>query len=169
MDFTENEVSFKWTTKISGIAENVWNNIYGDSILNSYNFFKSMDLSDFENVSFSYLVIYTKGEISCIVPCFTYLLDIHHISSSEAIKKIIRGVRKLFPGFFKIKAFVIGSYVSTCEDHIGILKGLPRHIVPKVKDIVNKEIKKRAREEKSSLMPLAGQLVLQVHCIPEAA
>ena len=151
MAFVENDISFKWTTEISDIAKNEWDSIYDDNILNSYDFFKSMSLSDFENVTFLYLVIYDKNKIYCIIPCFTYLLDMYHISSNDFIKKVIRSVRNLFSGFLKKKVFIVGSYVSTCEHHIGILEGLPQHILVKIRDIVNKEIKKRSRQENASL------------------
>lgn len=151
MAFVENELSFKWITEISDIAKSEWDSIYNNDVLNSYDFFKSMSLSDFENVTFSYLVIHDKKKILCIIPCFTYLLDIYHISSNDFIKKGIRSVRKLFSGFLKKKVFIVGSYVSTCEDHIGILERLPQYILVKIKDIVNREIKKRSRQERSSL------------------
>lgn len=151
MVFAGSEISFKWTTDISDIARGEWANIYDDDILNSYNFFKSMYLSNFENVAFLYLVIHDKKKILCIVPCFTYLLDICHISSNDSIKKIIRTIRKLFPDFSKKKVFVVGSYVSTCEHHIGVLDGLPQHVLAKIKNVVNEEIKKRSRIEKASL------------------
>lgn len=151
MIFVENELSFKWITEISDIPKSEWDSIYNDDILNSYDFFKSVSLSDFENVTFSYLVIYDKSKIFCIIPCFTYLLDIYHIVSNDFIRKVIRLVRKLFTGFLKKKVFIVGSYVSTCEHHIGILEGLPQHILVKIRSIVNMEIKKRSRQEKSSL------------------
>lgn len=151
MDFVENELSFKWTTEISDISKSEWDSIYNDDILNSYDFFRSMSLSDFENVTFSYLVIHDKKKIFCIIPCFTYLLDIYHISSNDFIKKVIRLVRKLFSGFLKKKVFIVGSYVSTCEHHIGILEGLPQYIIVKIRNIASKEIKNRSKQEKSSL------------------
>ncbi len=152
MDFPGDEISFEWITDIANIDRNEWNNIYGDGVLNNYNFFKSMFISDFENVDFSYLVIQNKKRILCIVPCFTYLLDIQHISSSGYIKKAIKIIRKIFPGFLKIKTFIIGSYVSTCHHHIGILKETPQYLMSKIRDVVNKEVKNRARKEKSSLI-----------------
>lgn len=151
MVLVENEISFKWTTQISDIAKSEWDSIYDDDILNSYDFFRSMSLSDFENVTVLYLVIQDKKKIISIIPCFTYLLDIYHIASNDSIKKAIRTVRKLFSGFLKKKVFIVGSYVSTCEHHIGILKGLPQHTLVKIRDIVNREIKERSRMEKSSL------------------
>lgn len=151
MIFVENELSFKWIREISDITKNEWDSIYNDDIFNNYDFFKSMSQSDFENVTFSYLVIQDKKRIFCIIPCFTYLLDIYHISSNDFIKKTIRLVRKLFSRFLKKKVFIVGSYVSTCEHHIGILEGLPQYTLAKIRCIANREIKKRSRQEKSSL------------------
>lgn len=151
MGFVEKELTFKWVTNLSGIAKGEWDAIYDEDIFCSYAFFKAMNSADFENVSFLYLVIYDKKEIVCIVPCFTYLLDLYYILSSSSVKKAIKCVRKVCSGFFKLKTFIVGSYISTCEHHIGIAKNLPQYKVLAIKEIVNRELKKQSREEKASL------------------
>lgn len=113
-----NDLSFKWSSSISEIPNSAWENIFGKSIIKSQLFFQAIEHSEFAEVSYHYLQICKHGTILSIVPCFCYELNFLNLTTSSTAKKIIKIIRKIYPSFFKIKAFVTGTYAASCEHFI---------------------------------------------------
>lgn len=140
-----------WHDTIDSIPENVWNNIFSDNILKSYNFFKVMEQSNIPNCIYSYLCIYRNDIIISIVPCFTYYLDLL-ILTPGFIKNIGGLLRKFYPKFLQTKILGLGSVASTCEQHIGIASNLDGSDIRYVKEIITEQVERRSREFKCKLV-----------------
>lgn len=57
-------------------------------------------------------------------------------------------IRRIFPVFFSLKIFGVGSLASSCEQHIGILDGLTKEKYGMVREILNKQIKGKSKQLK---------------------
>lgn len=113
---------------------------------------KANEEAEFEDVEFHYLQVFKGNRIIAIVPCFAYGMDLLNIASSGEAKTRIAWVRKLFPKFLKLRAFVTGSYAATCEHFIEYAPDLTEEEKKEVAEIIGGEIKKKSREVKSSFV-----------------
>ena len=113
-----NKFSFKWCRTIDDISPDDWVKIYGSDIIKGRGFMKANEEAEFEDVEFHYLQVFKGNRIIAIVPCFAYGMDLLNIASSGEAKTRIAWIRKLFPKFLKLRAFVTGSYAATCEHFI---------------------------------------------------
>lgn len=145
------QIEWKWFDSLEGIPKEVWNNIFGHKIMKSYEFFMAMQYSNIPNSSFMYLVIYKNDSIITILPCFQYKLDLG-ILAPRIVKRMISFFRKLYSNFLFMKILGVGSLASTCEQHIGVVKGLDENEMIKVKKIITEEIKKKSKETANKLV-----------------
>jgi hypothetical protein len=139
-----------WVDSVNQIDEKDWELIFGKSKIKSYSFFKSMEEACFEEATFTYLKIHDEEKTLSIIPCFTYRLKLDVLSPS--LKKIAAPVRRILPNFMSLKIFCAGSLVSTCEHYIGILNNLSQEQSAIVKEILNNQIKDRAKQFKAPLV-----------------
>lgn len=144
--------TFKWCRTIDDISPEDWVKIYGTDIIKSRGFMKANEEAEFEDVEFHYLQVFKGNRIIAIVPCFAYGMDLLNIASSGEAKTRIAWVRKLFPKFLKLRAFVTGSYAATCEHFIEYAPDLTEEEKKEVAEIIGGEIKKKSREVKSSFV-----------------
>jgi len=95
------------TRRISEIPEGDWNRVFPD-VLESYDFFKTLDESHLDQFSFYYIMAYDGTTPVCAVPCFimNYSLD---TSIAGPIKRITNSIKKRMPNIFNIKALVCGT------------------------------------------------------------
>lgn len=111
-----------WCNKISEIDKDQWNSFFNnESIFKNYAFMQGIEKSKLQHVDVLYLTIQKKDQIIAIIPCFRYKLEIDILAGS-LVKKIAQVIRKIFPNFFVLNLFGIGSPVATCENHISINK-----------------------------------------------
>lgn len=147
-----NKFDFKWCTSIDDINTDDWIKIYGNDIIKNKNFFKANENAHFEGVEFYYLQVFREDSIVAIVPCFSYCIDIFNIASSPIVRKWLLWIRYFYPSFFKLKAFVTGSYAATCEHFIEYIPTLKAHEIIEVSKIIGNEIKKQCNETKSTFV-----------------
>ena len=104
------------TRRISEIPEGDWNRVFPD-VLESYDFFKTLDESHLDQFSFYYIMAYDGTTPVCAVPCFimNYSLD---TSIAGPIKRITNSIKKRMPNIFNIKALVCGTPLG--QGRIGI-------------------------------------------------
>lgn len=95
------------TRRISEIPAGDWNKVFPD-VLESHDFFKTLDESHLEQFSFYYIMAYDRTTPVCAVPCFimNYSLD---TSISGPIKRITNSIKKRMPNVFNIRALVCGT------------------------------------------------------------
>lgn len=148
---TSNEFEIKWCYSIDEIGIDVWTEIFGSSIIKGFNFFKAMEEAKFDTIKQYYLVISKKNRTLAIIPCFTYEMDLLDLLTNKTFKGIVSKVRRVQKHFFKIKTFVIGSYVATVEDFVGIRRDLPDAEYNNICELVNNNIYKMGKQKKCSL------------------
>lgn len=144
--------TYKWCNSIDDIKTEDWIKVYGTDIIKSKNFFKANERACFEGVEFHYLQVFRGDSIVAIVPCFSYCIDILNIASSPVIRRRLIWIRRYYPSFLKLKAFVTGSYAATCEHFIEYLPTLKSNEIKEVSEIIGGEIKKRSNETKSAFV-----------------
>ncbi len=144
--------SFKWSFTVEDININDWQDIYGTDIIKSREFFMANEGAAFEDVDFYYLQVFSGCEIVAIVPCFCYRMDILNIASSPTARKWLALIRKLYPSFLKLRAFVTGSYAATCEHFIEYSSSLDSKGKEEVSEIIGGEIKRLSIKTKSSFV-----------------
>ncbi len=147
-----NKYTFEWCTTIDGITPENWQIIYGSDVIKSREFMKANEIAGFADVKFYYLQVFQGMEIIAIVPCFSYGMDLLNIASSGKAKERIAWIRKIFPSFLKLRAFVTGSYAATCEHFIEYSPRLSDREKQDVAKIIGGEIKKLSREVESSFV-----------------
>lgn len=143
---SSNDLSFKWSSSISEIPNSAWEKIFGKEIIKKQSFFQAIEYSEFAEVSYHYLQINKHGTILSIVPCFCYELDFLNITTSPTIKKLINSIRKFYSGFFKIKAFVTGTYAASCEHFIEYATDISKEDKILVVRMINQQLKSKSKE-----------------------
>ena len=154
MDYNvmSNRFTFEWCATIDDITPENWEKIYGLDVIKSREFMKANEVAEFEDVEFHYLQVFRDADIIAIVPCFCYGMDIMNIASSGKAKTWISWIRKIFPSFLKLRAFVTGSYAATCEHFIEYAPGLSETEKQEVAEIIGGEIKRMSVEVRSSFV-----------------
>lgn len=109
----------KTCNKISDIPKYNWDAVFPD-ILESYNFFKTMDESLSHQFNSYYITVYEGPSMILAAPCFImdYPLD---TTIEGPLKTLIHNIRKKIPRLFTLRALICGSPAS--EGRIGV-KGL---------------------------------------------
>lgn len=145
------EFTFLWCNSVNEIDKMDWAKVFGNSLIKSYDFFQAMEQSNFPNIKYHYLLIRKQEVIASIIPCFCYHLDLLHLITSYGFKLIIQKFRYLYPGFLKLKTFVIGSYVATCEHFIEYNRDLNQEETDILIKILNQQLKNKFRETNSQI------------------
>ena len=116
-----------WYDTITDIEEVTWETIFPPEILKSVLLFKSMEDSFVNIIKYHYLCVYDNENIIAILPCFEFQLELDVVAPHH-IQLTVKNIRKLWKRFFSVKTFVIGSYIATVEEYIGIKIGLSNDI-----------------------------------------
>ncbi|MDD5195848.1 MAG: GNAT family N-acetyltransferase [Candidatus Omnitrophica bacterium] len=106
----------KVVRKISEIAPQEWQGVFPD-VLESYEFFKTLDESGLEQFSFRYIIVYDRKTPVAAAACFLmdYPLD---TSISGPLKRLSNSIRKLNPKLLSMKTFICG--LPSGRGHIGL-------------------------------------------------
>lgn len=142
----------KWCSSIEEITPEDWEKIYGSDVIKSREFMKANEVAGFEDVKFHYLEVFGVNGIIAIVPCFSYGMDLLNIATSGKAKGWITKIRKTFPSFLKLQAFVTGSYAATCEHFIEYIPELTDAERYEIANIIGNEIKNFSRQTKSKFI-----------------
>src|SRR3989338_662667 len=106
----------KVVNKIGDIPPDDWNAVY-PKVAEGYHFFKAIDESNVESVSFYYIMVYRDGLPVGAAPCF--LIDYPLETTVEGpLKNFIEKVKIFFPNFLNLKTLICGCV--TCEGRIGL-------------------------------------------------
>lgn len=145
-------LSFDWCSSVNEISSTEWETIFGKNVIKSQRFFIAMEKSGFSDVSYYYLRIKRNGITISIVPCFNYKIDILNITTSPIAKYIIQSIRKVHSNFLCIKAFVTGSYATSCEHFIEYRFDLSDEYRKAVSEVINQQLKNKCKETKSKFI-----------------
>ncbi len=112
------QISFNWYRHAAEI-EKEWRECFGhDDILRSYELQKAVEASNLEDVDIHYMVGHDEQGLACVIPCFGFKFVLINLATPW-LKKLVGGIRGIFPGFLQARLFVVGSAVTTCGDHLG--------------------------------------------------
>lgn len=145
-------IDYQWYKSINEIKQEDWVRVFGDSFIKSHSFFKAMEESNFPNVEYHYLVINKEGVTVSILPCFCYNLDLLYLITSKHIIYFIKKIRSILPNIFKLKTFVTGTYVATCEHFIEYSSKVDEKEVKILSEITKQQLKKRYKETNSQII-----------------
>jgi len=113
------ELSFRWFRRIEEIAA-PWDLCFGKGdVLRSYELHSAVERSNLPDVELHYLVGENADGVCCVVPCYVGRASLLTLAN-PLLKRLVGGIRRVFPGFLWIDLFVIGSPVSTCGDVLGL-------------------------------------------------
>ena len=96
----------KVARKITDIPVGDWNSVFPD-VLESYNFFKTLDESGLEQFSFYYIMVYDRKTPVGVTACFlmNYSLD---TSIRGPLKRVTNRIKKVMPNIFSLKVLICG-------------------------------------------------------------
>jgi predicted N-acyltransferase len=96
----------KVAKKITEIPAGEWNKVFPD-VLESYDFFRTLDESHLEQFSFYYIMVYDHKIPVGATACFlmNYSLD---TSINGAYRHLSNAIKKLMPNIFSLKALICG-------------------------------------------------------------
>ncbi|MCM8760735.1 MAG: GNAT family N-acetyltransferase [Candidatus Omnitrophica bacterium] len=125
-------------TRIDDIPRDTWDRLFPD-VLESYDFFRTLDESGLEQFSFRYIIVYDKKTPVAVAPCFlvNYSLD---TSINGPLRRLSNSVKKIAPNIFGLKAFVCGQPLG--PGRIGIVNDPERTlkvIVRRMEQVAKKE------------------------------
>ena len=102
--------------RITQIPAGDWNRVYPD-VLESYNFYKTLDEISLDQFSLFYIAVYDRKTPVAATACFimNYPLD---TSISGPLRRVTNAIRKVMPNIFSLKAVICGMPMS--QGKIGI-------------------------------------------------
>lgn len=107
----------------------------------------------FRDINYRYLSVYDGDRIMAIAACLNYKMDIADIVANKYFSKFVDGVRSvIYPDFFKLKTFVVGSYMATCEHFVNVRKDMKPEEYEKVCSVIREQIRAKSIEDKHKLV-----------------
>ena len=102
--------------RIEDIPREEWDSVF-PNVLESYNFFKTLDESNLSQFKLYYILVYNGKRLMGATHCFlvNYSLD---TSMSGPLRRISNAIKKVAPNIFSLKAFVCGMPMG--QGRIGI-------------------------------------------------
>ncbi|GAB2198472.1 hypothetical protein [Sessilibacter sp. MAH4] len=111
-----------WVSSLAEVGEHHWQTCFPeDDILRSYKMQQVYEAAHLSDVKFHYLLI-KNTSVDCVVgllPCFEFRLSMTDVAP-QGVQNAVAQVRKIFPNFLRVSAFVTGSPIAICDDLIGI-------------------------------------------------
>ena len=100
----------KIVDRITEIPADDWNKVYPD-ILESYNFYKTLDESNLEQFSIRYIMVYERNKPVGATTCFVmnYSLD---TTINGPLRRLSNAIKKLMPNIFSLKVVVCGMPIG---------------------------------------------------------
>jgi len=129
--------------RIEDIPFNDWHSVYPD-IIESYQFFKTLDRSGLKQFSFYYMMVYDKGKPVGATPFFimNYSLD---TSVNGPLRRITNRIKKAAPNVFSIKTLICGAPLG--QGRIGITGDRT-----KVLEVMLRKMEQLAKKNKASII-----------------
>ncbi len=129
--------------KIEEIPADTWNSVYPD-VLESYQFFRTLDESGLDQFRFSYILVYEGKDVVGAANCFSmdYSLD---TTINGPLRRLSNSIKKLKPNIFSLKTFICGLPLG--PGNIGIIGDRGRVI-----QALERRMERIARKEKSAIV-----------------
>lgn len=132
---------------IDDIDGRLWDSLLTeDEILKSYNFLKAAEHARLSECDFWYLLFYDGDKLAAHAAFFTIYSNMEE-AGSKSVKNLFNNIRKVFPGFMRVKYLGCGTPVATCSNVITISEPHYREEVLRLLVLNAKEL---ASEEKAN-------------------
>ncbi|NMO15930.1 GNAT family N-acetyltransferase [Pyxidicoccus fallax] len=145
-------IEFRWVSSLQDIGREAWESCFPhDDVMQSFALHQATEAAGLEGVEFHYLVGRSARGVVAILPCFRFRTSLTTIAPA-GVNKAVAAVRRLFPQFLYIHAFVIGTPIAICKDLLGLHPGLDGTARADVLRASCREVLARARELGLSLV-----------------
>jgi len=129
--------------KITDILADDWNKVYPD-VLESYNFYKTLDEIRLDQFSLFYIAVYDRKTPVAATACFimNYPLD---TSINGPLRRVTNSIRKIMPNIFSLKAVICGMPMG--QGKIGIA-GDPDMVMK----VISRRMEQIAKKKKAPII-----------------
>lgn len=143
---------FRWVTSIHEVGEIAWNTCFarGD-VMQSYALHEATEAARLPDVDFHYLVARDAHGVVAVVPCFKFRMSLT-VVAPEKVNKVVSVVRRVFPNFLYLHAFVVGTPIAICKDLLGLRPDLSGDAYPRVLAAVMDEVVAHTRRLKLGMI-----------------
>ncbi|AKQ69238.1 8-amino-7-oxononanoate synthase [Myxococcus hansupus] len=142
----------RWVGSIHDIGRETWHTCFPTTdVMQSFELHQATEAASIADVQFHYLVLESGSETVAVVPCFRFRMSLTVIAP-ERVNQVVSKVRRAFPDFLFLNAFVIGTPIAICKDLLGIRPDLPRAARDEVLGVVSREVIARAKQLKLGLV-----------------
>lgn len=133
----------KVTKRITDIPAADWKSVFPD-VLESYDFFKTLDESHLDQFSFYYIMVYDRNTPVGATACFMmdYPLD---TTINGPLRRISNSIKRLKPNIFSLKAFICGMPIG--QGRIGA-SGQPEMVVK----VILRRMEQLAKKNRASVI-----------------
>lgn len=116
MKAPESPLTFTITDNLKDIPQHEWDNLFGEDLIESYGYQKTLEESNLQEFSFGYLLAKRGNSPVAVIPFF-----ITEFPLTTLIDGKIHRIANKFKRFLKLKLILIGS-VTTEEFYFGMAK-----------------------------------------------
>ena len=129
--------------KITQIPAGDWNKVYPD-ILESYDFYKTLDEVGLDQFSLFYIAVYDRKTPVAATACFimNYPLD---TSINGPLRRVTNSIRRVMPNIFSLKAVICGMPMG--QGRIG-MTGDPDAVMK----VISRRMEQIAKKNKASII-----------------
>lgn len=118
----DEEFVCRWTTSLEGIAPEEWNRCFEpEDSLNAFELASAIEHSNLPDTELHYLFGIWSGTLVFVAPCYLFVAPLELLAPA-AVRSVVARIRRWFPSFLLIKAFVVGSPLAICKDSLGLAR-----------------------------------------------
>ncbi len=119
------DFKLRWLRSVHDIDPRDWQRCFSDgNVMRSHALQRATEGAGIEHAAYHYLCIDDSGGVDAIVPCFEFKISLTVVAPAP-VQKVVRMVRRLFPGFLYLRAFIAGTPLAICNDLLGIAPTSP--------------------------------------------
>jgi hypothetical protein len=145
-------IEFRWVSSLQDIGRESWEACFPhDDVMQSFALHQATEAAGLEGVEFHYLVGRSARGVVALLPCFRFRTSLTTIAP-QAVNTVVAAVRRVFPNFLYIHAFIIGTPIAICKDLIGLHPDVRGSARADVLRACCREVLARARELGVSLV-----------------
>ncbi|HZI12575.1 MAG TPA: GNAT family N-acetyltransferase [Myxococcus sp.] len=113
-------IEFRWVSSLQDIGRDTWESCFAsDDVMQSFALHQATEAAGLEGVEFHYLVGRAARGVVLVLPCFRFRTSLTTIAP-QGVNTVVAAVRRLFPNFLYIHAFVAGTPIAICKDLLGL-------------------------------------------------
>jgi hypothetical protein len=119
--------------------------------MQSFALHQATEAANLGDVEFHYLLARSAHGVVAVIPCFRFRISLTVIAP-EGVNRVVSAVRRVFPNFLYLNAFVMGTPIAICKDLLGLHRDLEPRARIDVLRAVSREVRARAQQLGLSLV-----------------